>query len=368
MAPTRAPAIRDPLRMRVARPVKDPVARSLPPVDGVLAAIGQTPLVRLRRYLRARPDIELWAKLEALNPGGSAKDRPAARMLDDAIAHGLIDATSTVIESSSGNLGVGLAQACRYHGLRFICVVDARAHETNVRMMRALGADVRVVTRADAGTGDLLAARLRLVAELVASTPNAFWPDQYANVSNPAAHAAGTMREIDDALDGRLDYLFVATSTTGTLRGCWEHLREHGRRTCVVAVDAVGSVLFGGERGARTLPGFGAGVQTELSAGASFDRLERVSGLECVTGCRRLVEREAILAGASSGGVLMALERLAPRIAAGSRCAAILADGGAGYLKTVYDDGWVQRELSCAPDELASIVGRDAVASPPPAS
>lgn len=342
-------------------------ARSLPPVEGVLETIGKTPLVRLRRYLRHRPDIELWAKLEAFNPGGSAKDRPAAWMLDDALAEGLIDSASTVIESSSGNMGVGLAQACRYHGLRFICVVDARAHETNIRMMRALGADVRVVTRA-ARTGDLLAARLRLVAELLASTPNAFWPDQYANASNPAAHAAGTMREIDEALDGRVDHLFVATSTTGTLRGCWEYLRDHGRDTCVVAVDAQGSVLFGGERGRRTLPGFGAGVQSVLADGASFHRLERVSDLECVVGCRRLVDREAILAGASSGGVIMALERLVPLLAQASRCAVILADGGAGYLTTVYDDPWVRRELRCEPDELASIVGREAVAPASPAS
>ena len=332
------------------------------PVDGILGAIGDTPLVALRRFL-LRPDIDVWAKLEAANPGGSAKDRPAARMIEDALESGLIDLGTTVVESTSGNTGIGLAQACRYHGIRLICIVDARAHARGVRAMRALGADVRVVTEPDPETGDLLVARLALVQRLLAHTPNSFWPDQYANESNPAAHAAGTMREIDEALGGQLDYLFVATSTTGTLRGCGDYLREHGRATRLVAVDSTGSALFGGVRGTRRLPGFGAGVETALSAEADFDDLVRVSDLECVVGCRRLAEREAILAGASSGGVAFALEALAERMEPGGRCAAIFADGGTGYLETVYDDAWVERELGCAPSRLAALVEAEEVPS-----
>jgi len=325
------------------------------PVDGILAAIGDTPLVALHRYL-GDSEVSVWAKLEAANPGGSAKDRPAARMIEDALAEGLIAPGTTVIESTSGNMGVGLAQACRYHGMPLICVVDTRAHETNVRTLRALGADVRTVARADHDTGDLLVARLQLVQDLLARVPNSFWPNQYANESNPAAHASGTMREIDEALDGDVDYVFVATSTAGTLRGCRDYLREHGRATRVIAVDAVGSALFGGVRAARELPGFGAGVETELSRSADFDMLVRVSDLECVTGCRRLVEREAIFAGGSAGGVAVALEAVAPTMPAGSRCAIIFADGGGGYLRTVYDDGWVADELGCTPEDLAALV------------
>jgi cysteine synthase A len=332
------------------------------PVDGILGAIGDTPLVALHRYL-LRPDVAVWAKLEASNPGGSAKDRPAARMLEDALDDGLIDLGTTIVESTSGNTGVGLAQACRYYGMRLICVVDARAHQTNVRAMRALGADVRVVAEPDRATGDLLVARLDLVGKLLAEIPNSFWPDQYANESNPAAHASGTMREIDEALDGRLDYLFVATSTTGTLRGCGNYLREQGRGTRIVAVDSTGSALFGGRRGTRRLPGFGAGVETNLSAAADFDELVRVSDLECVVGCRRLAEREAILAGASSGGVAFAIEALAAQMEPGSRCAAIFADGGSGYLETVYDDAWIERELGCPPARLAAVVGEGESAS-----
>ncbi|HEY5198918.1 MAG TPA: 2,3-diaminopropionate biosynthesis protein SbnA [Solirubrobacteraceae bacterium] len=325
------------------------------PVVGVLGAIGDTPLVGLRRYL-LRPDIDVWAKLEAANPGGSAKDRPAARMLEAALEQGLINAETTVIESSSGNMGIGLAQACRYHGIGLICVVDVRAHETSLRTMRALGADVRVVSPSAADAGNLLAARLRLVAELIARTPNAFWPNQYANQANAAAHASGTMREIDEALGGAVDYVFVATSTTGTLRGCCDYVREHARTTKVVAVDSAGSALFGGCPGPRLLPGFGAGVETQLSVGVEFDRLERVSDLDCVVGCRRLAQREAILAGASSGGVVIVLERMADEMAPGTSCAVILPDRGTGYLETVYDDAWVTRTLGCKPDTLAGLV------------
>ena len=332
-----------------------PVASSRPPVEGVLGAIGNTPLVTLSRYLGDLP-VQAWAKLEAANPAGSAKDRPAARMLGDALEQGLIGPGTTVIESTSGNMGVGLAQVCRYHGMQLICVVDSRAHDTNVRTMRALGADVRVVSRPDPETGDLLAARLALVRHLLAVTPDAWWPNQYANPSNPAAHADGTMREIDEALGGDLDYLFVATSTTGTLRGCCDYLRDRERTTTVVAVDAVGSALFGGTRAARELPGFGAGVETELSRSSHYDVLVRVSDLDCVTGCRRLVAREAIFAGGSSGGVAVALESLASRMLPGSRCALILPDGGAGYLRTVYDDEWVAGTLGCSPVELAALV------------
>jgi len=328
------------------------------PVDGVLDAIGDTPLIALHRYLDD-PAICVWAKLEAANPGGSIKDRPAARMIADALDAGLIAPGSTIIESSSGNMGVGLAQACRYHGLQLICVVDSRAHETNVRTLRALGADVRVVSSPDPETGDLLAARLKLVAHLRAITPGALWTDQYANASNPAAHAEGTMREIDEALDGDIDYLFVATSTAGTLRGCSDYLRAHGRATQIVAVDAAGSALFGGVRAPRRLPGFGAGIETELSRTAHFDRLVRISDLECVVGCRRLVDREAVFAGGSSGAVAAAFCAVAQTMPAASRCALIFPDGGAGYLRTIYDDAWVADTLGCSADDLCALVAAD---------
>lgn len=316
------------------------------PAEGVLGAIGDTPLVRLRRLGRRR-DIALWAKLERSNPGGSAKARPAAAMLRAALSSGRLEPGGTVVESSSGNMGVGLAQACASLGLELICVTDSRVTPNNVRAMRALGADVRVVTEPDPESGELLDARLGLVQRLLREIPGAWWPNQYANAGNAAAHRDGTMREIDLALDGGYDHVLVAVGTAGTLVGCAEYLRD--REVELIAVDAVGSVLFGGTRGPRRLPGMGAGRESELSRRAQPGRVIRVTELEAVSGCRRLAAREGILGGASSGGVIAAFERLAAGLPAGARCVAILPDGGEGYLETIYDDAWVARELGVDP-------------------
>lgn len=326
------------------------------PADGIVNAIGDTPLVRLVRYPE-RADVSLWAKVEALNPGGSSKARPAERMIAAAIENGSIGPDTTVIESTSGNLGVGLAQSCAARDIRLICVVDSRADRLKLQKMEALGAEIREVTEPDPQTGDLLTARLALVDRLVAEIPDSYRPDQYSNAHSVAAHAEGTMREIDDALGGEVDVLLVATSTTGTLRGCCDLLAARGRTTEVIAVDAQGSVLFGGERGTRHLPGHGAGVQTELSRAAWFDRLVRITDLDCVVGCRRLAAREGILAGASSGGVLSAFDAVSSSLDPGARCAAILADGGEGYLDTVFDDDWVASTLGTSPPDLARLAG-----------
>jgi N-(2-amino-2-carboxyethyl)-L-glutamate synthase len=326
-----------------------------PPVEGIVGAIGHTPLVRMRQLLGTMR-VDVWAKLEMQNPGGSSKARPAARMILDALRAGELAPGHTVIESSSGNMAIGLAQVCRFYGLRLICVLDSRTNSATVRTLRALGVDVRVVTEPDPETGELLTARLNEVAMLAERTPNSFCPDQYANPANPAAHADGTMREIDEALDGRIDYLLVAAGTAGTLLGCADYLRDHGRRTRFIAVDSDGSALFGGKAGHRRLPGHGAGVESAHSRRLRYDRLVRVSDLDCVIGCRRLLEREAVFAGASSGAVVFALQKLASSFEPGARCAIVLADGGAGYLDTVYDDAWVARETGCSAAELMSAI------------
>lgn len=323
--------------------------------DGILETIGQTPLVRLRRYLD-RPDVELWAKLEMANPGGSAKDRPATRMLEEARRRGVVRETTLIVESSSGNTGIGLAQYCRYHGLRFCCVVDPRIQPQNLAILEALGTEVVMVEEPDPRSGDFLVARLKKVREILVATPDSFWPDQYTNGDNPRSHEEGTMKEIDEVLDGRLDYLFVATSSTGTLGGCETFLRRKGRVTRIVAVDAEGSVLFGGEAGARKIPGLGSGSLPPLARRVGEHQVVRVSDLESVIGCRRLVAREAILAGGSSGAVLEAIRRCAPSLPSGAVCAAILPDRGTRYLDTVFNDAWVEEQLDCSPEALAAAV------------
>jgi cysteine synthase A len=312
--------------------------------DGILDTIGRTPLIRLRRFLPAAR-FTLYAKFEALNPGGSIKDRPAVRILEEALKSGAIGPGSVVVESSSGNMGIGLAQACRYHGLRFLCVVDPKTSSQNLDILRAYGAEVDYVREPDPETGEFLPARLNRVRQLLALNPGYFWTNQYGNHENSGAHYHTTMAEIAAALDGKVDLLLVPTSTCGTIRGCAEYARAHGLPTRVVAVDAVGSLIFTDQKAQRWIPGLGAGVRPPLCDLSLIDEYVLVDDRDCVRGCRRLVEREAILAGGSGGGVMAAVLKLQDRIPEGASCIAILPDRGERYLNTLYDDAWVREHL-----------------------
>ena len=311
---------------------------------GILRAIGNTPLVELTRIFSGM-NFRVYAKLESLNPGGSMKDRPAFRIIKAGMESGEISNDTVIIESSSGNMGIGLAQACSYFGLRFICVVDPKTTVQNIRLLEAYGAQVDKVTEPDPITGEYLQARLNRVQALVVSTKNAFWPNQYANTHNAAAHRQ-TMHEIVGALDGAaVDFVFCATSTCGTLRGCAEYVREHKLSTRVIAVDAVGSVIFGGERGQRLVPGHGSAVRPSLYQPNLADQFMHVTDLESVTGCRRLARLEAILAGGSSGAVITAIDRFRVTLPRGAICVAILSDRGERYLDTIYSDEWVEKHF-----------------------
>jgi len=311
--------------------------------EGILTAIGNTPLVRLTRVI-TDVRFHLFAKLEALNPGGSTKDRPAFSILRHAMETGEIDQDTVVIESSSGNMAIGLAQVCSYYGLHLICVVDPKTTLQNTRLIEAYGAEVDLVREPDPTTGEFLQARINRVQELLRSIENSFWPNQYSNPYNSMAHRK-TMQEIATALNGEVDYLFCATSTCGTLRGCREYIREEGLNTKVFAVDAMGSVIFGGCKAKRLIPGHGAAIVPKLFQPDLVDSCIHVTDLDCIVGCRRLAQREAILAGGSSGAILMAVEKVKYDIAKGANCVIILADRGERYLDTIYSDAWVMENF-----------------------
>jgi len=311
--------------------------------EGVLGTIGTTPLVKLNRVFKDAK-FQLFGKLEMFNPGGSIKDRSAFNIIKNAIFRGEIQANSTIIESSSGNLGIGLAQTCAFLGLRFICVVDPKTTKQNINILKAYGAEVDRVTQPDPITGDFLPVRIDRVKLLLSSIPNSFWCNQYANVNNASAHHQ-TMHEIVTSLNGKLDYLFCSTSSCGTLRGCAEYIRSNNLSTKIIAVDAKGSVIFGDKRAKRLLPGHGAARVPELFQPGLEDAYIHVSDLDCVVGCRHLLRWEAILAGGSSGGVISAIAKKRADIPEGATCAAILCDRGERYLDTVYSDSWVEEHF-----------------------
>ena|SRR5215216_384119 len=309
----------------------------------ILETIGNTPLVRLTRAIEDAP-FNLFAKLEAFNPGGSIKDRAALSMMKHALDNGLIERGTTVIESSSGNMGIGLAQACAYLGLHFICVIDPKTTRLNIEILQAYGAEIDLIIEPDKVTGEFLHARLNRVKVLLEEIPGSFCPDQYSNEYNAKAHEL-TMHEIVTELDRKVDYLFCATSTCGTLRGCSDYLRKQYLKTTVIAVDAVGSVIFKNESAMRLIPGHGAAVSPPLFRPGLAHACVHVSDGECVVGCRRLVTREAILAGGSSGAILMAIEKMKRDIPRDANCVAILADRGERYLDTIYSDEWVRKHF-----------------------
>jgi cysteine synthase A len=311
--------------------------------EGVLSIIGGTPLVKLERAVKDC-HFSVFAKMEGLNPGGSIKDRAAINLIKRGIETGEINAGTTVIESSSGNIGIGLAQSCAYYGLRFICVIDPKTTAQNIRLLETYGAEVDLVEQPDPATGEYLQARINRVQVLLHTIQNSFWPDQYSNIYNALAHRQ-TMHEMVVALNGEIDYLFCATSTCGTLRGCAEYIKGHNLKTKIIAVDAIGSVIFGGEKAKRLVPGHGAAVIPKLYQTGLAERCIHVSDLDCIVGCRRLVQQEAILAGGSSGAVLMAVEQSKGDIPSGANCVIILADRGERYLDTIYSDSWVAKNF-----------------------
>ncbi len=307
--------------------------------SGILDTVGRTPLVRLNR-LYSVYQLKLYAKMEAFNPGGSIKDRTALQLITHAMEKGKLKKGDIVVESSSGNMAIGLAQTCKYLGLSLEVVVDPMVNGQNVKIIKAYGGKVHLVTKPDK-QGGFLQARLNKVQEILKNTPNCFWPNQYGNPQNPIAHQQ-TMHEIIKDLGMAPDYLFAATSTCGTLMGCAEYIKKNNLKTKVIAVDAVGSVIFGSLAGKRKIPGHGAGRKSEfLNQELIFDVLH-VNDQECVDGCHRLLNTEALLCGGSSGAVTSAVQKLASALPKGSTIAMILCDRGERYLDTIYNEKWIE--------------------------
>ncbi|WP_133688547.1 2,3-diaminopropionate biosynthesis protein SbnA [Maribacter spongiicola] len=310
--------------------------------ESIVDTVGNTPLVKLNKINR-QANFNLYGKLEAANPAGSIKDRTSLFILQQALADGRIKKGDTVIESSSGNMAVGLAQACLYYGLKLIVVVDPKLNSHTEKILNTYGARIEKVTKPKEN-GGFLAARLERVQYLLISIPNSFWSNQYGNQDNPLTHHK-TMTEMMDSLHGKLDYLFVATSTCGTLMGCADYIYENNFDTKIIAVDAVGSVLFGGPPLKRLIPGHGAGVPSQFLDTNKIHDHVYVDDVDCAKGCWSLLENESILCGGSSGGMISAVKKYSKHIEEGSNCALFLCDRGERYLDTIYNKEWLLHKL-----------------------
>lgn len=313
----------------------------------ILETSRNTQLLQLKKCFKNN-SFNVYGKLEFLNPSGSIKDRIAIHILEEAMNEGFINKNTTIIESSSGNMALGLAQACLYLGLKLMVVVDPKINSQTEKLLETYQVNVLKVKNPDP-EGGFLGARLNKVKQLIKEIPNSYWTNQYGNVNNPQTHYQ-TMNEICESLDHQVDYLFLATSTCGTLMGCAEYIQEHQLPTKIIAVDAKGSVLFGGQPGKRLVPGHGAGVPSQFLEVSKITDHTEVTDFDCIKGCWSLLQQEAVLCGGSTGGVVEAIQKYSPYITEGSNCVMMLCDRGDRYLDTIYNKKWILENIDGAQD------------------
>lgn len=364
------PGARTPIRAGQTADQDWPLAAQSPmTLRTMVESIGATPVEPISMWSAGRRHV-VHLKLEGHNPAGSIKDRTAWSLVRDLERRGSLGPGGHVVESTSGNLGVALALVCRAYGYAFTAVVDSRVTPENRARMSALGARVEVADDPGPG-GNHLSARLAGVEALRRSDPGLVWANQYANPANPAVHADTTAPEILRQMDGRLDAVFLAVSTCGTLAGIGRHLRRASPRTRIVAVDAVGSEIFGGRPGPRHLVGIGAGRRPEFAIDGLYDDVVEVDDETAFAVCRDLEASCGVRVGGSSGAVVAACARYLAAADELRRIVCVCADTGGNYASTIGDDAWLDRkglDLGRARSRLSarfSPVGTWAPPSPP---
>lgn len=292
--------------------------------------IGNTPLVELKNIEKAENlKARILVKIESFNPGGSAKDRIALAMIEDAEMNGRLKPGATIIEPTSGNTGVGLAWVGSSKGYKVILTMPETMSDERKRLLRALGAQLVLTPGAEGMAGAIAKAQ-----ELQAATPGSVIMSQFDNPANPAVHQRTTGEEIWRDTDGEVDILVAGVGTGGTLCGSGHTLKSHKPSLKVVAVEPEASaVLSGGKPGPHKIQGIGAGFVPGNYDAAIVDHIEKVSNDEAMDTMRMLAAREGIFAGISSGAALAAALRLARMPEnAGKTIVAVLPDTGERYL------------------------------------
>ncbi len=294
--------------------------------------IGHTPLLELT-HLEKEYDLKakVLAKLEYLNPAGSAKDRVAKAMIDDAENKGILKSDSVIIEPTSGNTGIGLAAVAAARGYRVIIVMPDTMSMERRQLMKAYGAELVLSDGKKGMTGAIEKAE-----ELKKSIPNSFIPAQFDNPANPAAHFATTGPEIYEDTDGEVDIFVAGVGTGGTITGIGEYLKSKNPNIKIVAVEpATSAVLSTGKAGAHGIQGIGAGFIPSILNTEIYDEILPVSNEDAYHFGREMAKKEGVLVGISSGAALYAAIELAKRQEnSGKNIVVLLPDTGDRYLST----------------------------------
>jgi cysteine synthase len=300
----------------------------VPAGTGVDAAIGSTPVTRLERVVESGM-ADVWVKLEGMQPAGSIKDRTALGMILDAEQRGLLHPGDTIVEPTSGNTGIGLAQVAAARGYRLILCLPSLMSDERKRTLRAFGAEL-VLTDPE----------LRMIAaiaeaEKIRDRTGAWMPNQFANPANPRIHYETTGPELWAQLDGRIDAFVYGSGTGGTISGVGRFLKERSPDVLVVAVEPARSpVLSGGERGQHQFQGMGPGFIPANFDRSVVDRVIPVWEEDAFPLARRLAREEGLFVGMSSGAIVWAALQVARELGPGRRIATISPDSGARYLTT----------------------------------
>jgi cysteine synthase A len=304
----------------------------MPIAERIADTIGGTPLVRLPRISEAA-GVELLAKLEARNPGGSVKDRIARAMCDDAVARGVLAPGATLVEPTSGNTGIALAMIAAACGYRCVLTMPEAVSRERVALLRAYGAEVILTS------GSLMGPAVEQARALGESIPGAVMLRQFDNPANPAIHERTTGEEIWRDCDGKIDLFVAGVGTGGTITGVGRVLKRRAPSVRMVGVEPAGAaVLTGGPIGQHRLQGLGAGFVPSVLERGLLDEVLAVGDEEALDAMRRLARDEGVLAGISSGAALAAALRLAARPEhQGARFVVMFPDSGERYLGTLAD-------------------------------
>ena len=299
--------------------------------SNIIETIGRTPLVKLNRITK---DIEpnIYAKIEAFNPGGSVKDRICMSMIKAAEKANIINKKTTIVEPTSGNTGIGLALVCAVKGYKLILTMPESMSVERRKILKAYGTEL-VLTPASGG----MKGAIQKAEELSQDDDKVFIPQQFKNLANPEIHRKTTAVEIMDDLDNKVDGLVCGIGTGGTITGVGEVLKKNiGEHVKIYAVEPVGSpVLSGGQPGPHKIQGIGAGFVPEVLNTKIYDKIVQVKYEDAAESARELAELEGIFAGISSGAATWATLNVAYKdFKSGQNVVVILPDTGERYLTT----------------------------------
>ncbi|MBA2528529.1 MAG: cystathionine beta-synthase [Euzebyales bacterium] len=307
-------------------------------VDSLVEVVGNTPLVRLRRFSAAVAPT-LIAKVEYLNPGGSVKDRIGLAMITAAEQAGHLRPGGTIVEPTSGNTGAGLAIAAAQRGYRCVFVMPDKMSQEKIDLLRAYGADVVICPTAV--EPDDPRSYYRTADRLAGEIPGAFQPNQYANPANPEAHHRLTGPEIWEQTDGEIDVFVAGVGTGGTISGVGRYLKERNPDVVVVGADPEGSLYSGDEVHPYLVEGVGEDFIPGTFDPTVVDRYVRVSDRDSFLTTRRLAREEGLLVGGSCGLAAWAALQVAAEQPADATIVVLLPDSGRSYLSKIYNDEWM---------------------------